>query len=167
MVRGLSPGVVVCSSSLSVCLLRCELVFRFMTDCGDSRGWWSGACPGTFISGTGPIGQVSGEKRAGNLNFARFCTVWRAMFGSGFWWVVAHWVLPGSDQVLPGCDQVLPGRDQVLPGHYKVLPGHDQVLPGHDQVLPGRDQVLPGCDQVLPGRDQVLPCGDQVLPRGE
>ena len=101
--------------------------------------WWSGTWSGTFISGTGPIGHGLGEKRAGNLNFARFYTVWRGIFGSGFWWVVAHWVLPGSDQVLPGCDQVLPGCDQVLPGR----------------------------DQVLPGRDQVLPCGDQVLPRGE
>ena len=101
-----------------------------MADCDDTRGGGKGACLGTFISGTGPVGQVSGEKRAGNLNFARFYTVWRAMFGSGFWWVVAQRVLPGRDQVLPGHDQVLPGRDQVLLGHYKMLPGRDKVFQG-------------------------------------
>ena len=126
-----------------------------MADCDETRGGGKGACLGTFISGTGPIGQVSGEKRAGNLNFGRFYTVWRAMFGSGFWWVVAH-------RVLPGRDQVLPGRDQVLPGHDQVLPGRDQVLLGHYKMLPGRDKVLPGCSKVLPGRDQVLPGSCQV-----
>ena len=105
-----------------------------MADCDDTRGGGKGACLGTFISGTGPVGQVSGKKRAGNLNFDRFYTVWRAMFGSGFWWVVAH--------------RVLPGRDQVLLGHYKMLPGRDKVLPGCSKVLPGRDQVLPGSCQV-------------------
>ena len=86
-----------------------------MADCDETRGGGKGACLGTFISGTGPIGLVSGEKRAGNLNFARFYTVWRAMFGSGFWQVVGHQVLPGGDQVLPDGDQVFPDGCQVLP----------------------------------------------------
>ena len=134
------------SSSLSVCLFRGELVWVGMSNRAKNFWWWSGTWSGTFISGTGPIGHGLGEKRAGNLNFARFYIVWRAMFGSGFLLVVGHRVLPGCDQVLPGCDQVLPGCDQVLPRRDQVLPRHDQVLPGHDQVLP---------------------CGDQVLPRGE
>ena len=37
------------------------------------------------------------------------------MFGSGFWQVVGHQVLPGGDQVLPDGDQVFPDGCQVLP----------------------------------------------------
>ena len=68
--QGISGGVVCLSvRSLSVprrtspsCLGRLRRNFR----------WWSGSWSGTFISGTGPIGQGTGEKRAGNSNFGRF-----------------------------------------------------------------------------------------------
>ena len=33
--------------------------------------WWLGLWSAMFISGTGPIGQVTGEKRAGNSKFVR------------------------------------------------------------------------------------------------
>jgi hypothetical protein len=62
---------------------------------------------GTFISGTGPVGRDSAEKRAGNSNFIGGATVEVA--------VLVRMLAVGGDQVLPGCDQVLPGGDQVLP----------------------------------------------------
>ena len=34
--------------------------------------WWSGSLSGTFITGTGPIGQGMGKKKAENLNFLNF-----------------------------------------------------------------------------------------------
>ena len=64
--------------SLSVCPSVCRLSVagRTSPSClGRLRrnfGWWSGSWSGTFISGTGPIGQGTGEKRAGNSNFGRF-----------------------------------------------------------------------------------------------
>ena len=70
------------------------------------------AVPGTFISGTGPIGRGSAEKRAGNLNFAGGATIEIAVWGR-VWAIIGGQVLPGGGQVLPGCDQVLPGCDQM------------------------------------------------------
>ena len=61
-----APSVVVCLSvtmrTSPSCLGRLRRNFR----------WWSGSWSGTFISGTGPIGQGTGEKRAGNSNLGRF-----------------------------------------------------------------------------------------------
>ena len=51
-----------------------------MSDCDKNFLWRSGAWSGTFISGTGPIGQGSGEKRAGNLNFIAGATVEEVVF---------------------------------------------------------------------------------------
>ena len=63
--------------------------------------WWSGSWSGTFISGTGPIGQGTGEKRAGNLNFGRFRLKDGGCFGK-FYGLV--W-LPGGAP----CNLVVPG----------------------------------------------------------
>ena len=58
--------------SLSVCL---SVTGRTSPSClgQSSRNfrWWSESWSGTFISGTGPIGQGTGEKKEGNLNFGR------------------------------------------------------------------------------------------------
>merc|ERR1712117_55636 len=96
-VRGICRGVVVCSS-LSVagrtsprCLARLRPNFR----------WRSGSWSGTFISGTGPIGQVTGKKRAGNSNFGRFTLKNDGCFGYFFGLV---W-LPGGAP----CNLVVPG----------------------------------------------------------
>ena len=51
-----------------------------MSDCDKNFLWRSGAWSGTFISGTGQIGQGSGEKRAGNLNFIDGDTAELAVF---------------------------------------------------------------------------------------
>merc|ERR1719277_275189 len=73
-VRGISRGVVclsVTGRTSPRCLARLRPNFR----------WRSGSWSGTFISGTGPIGQGTGEKRAGNLNFGRFRLKDGACFG--------------------------------------------------------------------------------------
>ena len=77
-VRGICRGVVVVCSSLSVagrtsprCLARLRPNFR----------WRSGSWSGTFISGTGPIAQGTGKKRAGNLNFGRSTLYYGGCFG--------------------------------------------------------------------------------------
>ena len=73
-----APSVVVCLSvtmrTSPSCLGRLRRNFR----------WWSGSWSGTFISGTGPIGQGTGEKRAGNLNFGRFALKADGCFGQCF-----------------------------------------------------------------------------------
>ena len=60
--------------SLSVC--RLSVAGRTSLSClGRLRRnfqWWSVSWSGTFMSGTGPIGQGTGEKRAGNSNFGHF-----------------------------------------------------------------------------------------------
>ena len=65
-----APSVVVV---VVVCL---SVAMRTSPSCLDrSRRnfrWGSGSWSGTFISGTGPIGQGLGEKRAGNSNFGCF-----------------------------------------------------------------------------------------------
>ena len=53
------------------------------------------AVPGTFISGTGPIGRGSAEKRAGNLNFAGGATIEIAVWGR-VWAIIGGQVLPGA-----------------------------------------------------------------------
>ena len=70
-----APSVVVVCLSVAMrtspsCLGRSQQNFR----------WGSGSWSGTFISGTGPIGQGSGEKRAGNLNFIDGDTAELAVF---------------------------------------------------------------------------------------
>ena len=69
--------------SLSVC--RLSVPRRTSPSClGRLRRnfrWWSGSWSGTFISGTGPIGQGTGEKRAGNSNFGRFALKKGGCFG--------------------------------------------------------------------------------------
>ena len=61
-----APSVVVCLSvtmrTSPSCLGRSRRNFR----------WGSGSWSGTFIFGTGPIGQGLGKKRAGNSNFGCF-----------------------------------------------------------------------------------------------
>ena len=118
--QGISGGVVCLSvRSLSVprrtspsCLGRLRRNFR----------WWSGSWSGTFISGTGPIGQGTGEKRAGNLNFGRFRLKDGGCFGK-FYGLV--W-LPGGAP----CNLVVPGGHQVVLGGPRVLPGGCQVVLG-------------------------------------
>ena len=63
--------------------------------------WWSGSMSGTFISGTGQIGQGTGEKRAGNSNFGRFTLKEDCCFGQCFGLV---W-FPGDAP----CNLVVPG----------------------------------------------------------
>merc|ERR1711978_745801 len=63
--------------------------------------WWSGSWSGTFISGTGPIGQGTGEKRAGNSNFGRFTLKKGGHFGQ-FYGLI--WFLGGAP-----CNLVVPG----------------------------------------------------------
>ena len=75
-----------------------------------------------FFSGTGPIGQGTGEKRAGNLNFGRFRLKDGGCFGK-FYGLV--W-LPGGAP----CNLVVPGGHQVVPGGPWVLPGGCQVVLG-------------------------------------
>ena len=95
------------------------------------------AVPGTFISGTGPIGRGSGEKRAGNLNFAGGATIEIAV------WV--YILAVSGDQVLPGvtrCCQVWPDvawSDQMLPGvtRYSVLVWQERWRSGN-----GKKSVL-------------------------
>ena len=53
------------------------------------------AVPGTFNSGTGPIGQGSAKKRAGNLNFAGGATIEIAVWG-WMWAIIGGQVLPGA-----------------------------------------------------------------------
>ena len=79
------------------------------------------AVPGTFISGTGPIGRGSAEKRAGNLNFAGGATIEIAVWGR-VWAIIGGQVLPGGDQVLPGCDQVVTRCCQVVTRCDQMLP---------------------------------------------
>ena len=53
--------------------------------------WWSGSWSGMFISGTGLIGQGTGEKRAENSNFSRF-TLNNCCFGQCLLWGMdARW----------------------------------------------------------------------------
>ena len=79
---------------------------------------------GTFISGTGPIGQGTGEKRAGNSNLGPF-TLKGGCFGQfyGLVWfpggAPCNLVVPGGQQVVSGGPQVLPGGSQVVLGHKK------------------------------------------------
>ena len=84
--------------------------------------WWSGSWSGTFISGTGPIGQGTGEKRAGNLNFGRFTLKEGSCFGQCFglvWFpggAQCHLLVPGGHWVVRGCPWVLLGSCQVVIG---------------------------------------------------
>ena len=119
--QGISGGVV-CSLSvrLSVagrtspsCLGRLRRNFR----------WWSGSWSGTFISGTGLIGQGTGEKRAGNSNFGRFAPKKGCCFGQFFGIV---WLAGGAP-----CNLVVPGGHWVVPGGPRVLPGGCLVVIGH------------------------------------
>ena len=90
-----APSVVVCLS----------VAMRTSPSClGQSRRnfrGWSGSWSGTFISGTGLIGQGSGKKRAGNSNFGRFSLKIRDCFGQCFDFV---W-MPGGTP----CNLVMPG----------------------------------------------------------
>ena len=63
--------------------------------------WWSGLVSGTFISGISPIGQGTGEKRAGNLNFGHFTLKKDGCFGQCFGLV---WLPVGVP-----CNLVMPG----------------------------------------------------------
>ena len=89
--------------SLSVCSL--SVTGRTSPSClGRLRRnfrWWSGSWSGTFISGTGPIGQGTSEKRAGNSNFGRFTLKEDCCFGQCFGLV---W-FPGDAP----CNLVVPG----------------------------------------------------------
>ena len=85
--------------------------------------WWSGSWSGTFISGTGLIGQGTGEKRAGNSNFGRFAPKKGCCFGQFFGIV---WLAGGAP-----CNLVVPGGHWVVPGGPRVLPGGCLVVIGH------------------------------------
>ena len=65
--KGLLTAVCL-SVCLSVRLLGCELVGAGWPDPAETFGGGSGPVQLTFISGIGPIGQRTAEKRAGNLN---------------------------------------------------------------------------------------------------
>ena len=85
----------------------------------------------TFISGTGPIGQGTGKKNAGNLNLAS--SHWKKLavcFGQdkGIVW------LPGTAP----CVLVLPGGHWVVPGGLQVLPGGCWVAEGHKLAVSGK-----------------------------
>ena len=62
-----------------------KLVQAFLSDWAESHDGGSGVVSGTFISGTGPIGQGLGKKWAGNLNFSRFHPFFEASFFGRFW----------------------------------------------------------------------------------
>ena len=97
----MSAGGLPCRSP-SVCL---SVTMRTSPGClGRSQQnfrWWLGLVSGTFISGISPIGQGTGEKRAGNLNFGHFTLKKDGCFGQCFGLV---W-LPGG---VP-CNLVIPG----------------------------------------------------------
>ena len=70
---------------------------------------WSVPCQLTFISGTGPVGQGSAEKRAGNSNFIGGFTIEAP--------VCVRVSAVAGDQVLPGvtrCCQVVTRCCQVV-----------------------------------------------------
>ena len=77
-VRRISRGVVVVCSSLSVAML---IISRYFARLQPHFWWLSGSWSGMFISGTGPIGQGTGDKWAGNLNFSRFRLKEGSFFG--------------------------------------------------------------------------------------
>ena len=78
---------------------------------------------GTFISGTGPIGQGTAEKRAGNSNLGHFTLKKGGCFGQFFGIV---WMPGGAP-----CNLVVPGGDWVVLGGPWVLPGGCLVVTGH------------------------------------
>ena len=91
---------------LSVCPSVClSVTGRTSPSCLDQSPrnfrWWSGSMSGTFISGTGPIGQGTAEKRAGNSNLSRFTLKKGGCFGQ-FYGLV--WFPGGAP-----CNLVVPG----------------------------------------------------------
>ena len=99
--------------------------------------WWSGSWSGTFISGTGLIGQGTGKKRTGNLNFGCLTLKRGSCFGQCFglvcvvshaiWWcqVVTRWspwslgaarVFPGGYRAQNECVRKLRKRWFLCPG---------------------------------------------------
>ena len=78
---------------------------------------------GTFISGTGPIGQGTAEKRVGNSNLGRFTLKKSGCFVQCFGLV---WFPGGAP-----CNLVVPGGHWAALGDPRVLPGGCLVVIGH------------------------------------
>ena len=99
--QGISSGVV-CSLSVRRLSVTRRTSPSWLGRLRRNFRWWSGSMSGTFISGTGPIGQGRGEKRAGNSNLDRFTLNKLGCFGQCFDFV---WMPGGAP-----CYLVMPGR---------------------------------------------------------
>ena len=78
---------------------------------------------GTFISGTGQIGQGAGKKRVANLNSFRFALKKRRLFWLVFWpRMVARWCPMhfGGARWSLGVPGWCPGTARGLPGGFRA-----------------------------------------------